>query len=133
MVGFDFKVEDGLGLMRGGGGQIEVAGLIDTRGKVVRVGRQFPTSVLAFTAAHELGHAVLHPTLGALHRDKPLDGSPTVGDRAEIEANKFAALFLMPARLVRARFAELFQAERFDLNDETAFALARSPVPCGWQ
>lgn len=123
MIGFEFSLEEGLGQMPSHSGPIEVAGLIDTDSKVVRVGSQFPVSVRAFTAAHELAHAVLHPTLGTLHRDKPLDGSPVSVDRVEAEANKFAALFLMPSRLVRARFAELFQAEIFELSEETAFAL----------
>jgi Zn-dependent peptidase ImmA (M78 family) len=124
VIGYQFHLEEGLGLMPGSSGQIEVAGIIDTRGKIVRVGRQFSTSVRAFTAAHELGHAVLHPTMNGMHRDKPLDGSPAAADRVEVEANKFATLFLMPARLVQARFAELFQAETFDLSEESAFALA---------
>lgn len=123
-IGYQFELEEGLGLMPGGAGQIEVAGVIDTRAKIVRVGRQFPVSVRAFTAAHELGHAVLHPTLTGLHRDKPLDGSPASTDRVEVEANKFATLFLMPERLVRARFVELFQAEVVELTDDSAFALA---------
>jgi Zn-dependent peptidase ImmA (M78 family) len=59
-----------------------------------------------------------------MHRDKPLDGSPASADRVEVEANKFATLFLMPARLVRTRFAELFQAQTFELTEESAFALA---------
>ena len=123
-IGFRFDLEEGLGQMPGRNGQIEVAGLIDTKAKVVRVGRQFSASVRAFTAAHELGHAVLHPTLDGLHRDKPLDGSPSAADRVEVEANKFATLFLMPARLVCTRFAELFQGEPFELSEESAFALA---------
>ena len=123
-IGYQFDLEEGLGLMPGGAGQIEIAGVIDTRAKVVRVGRQFSASVRAFTAAHELGHAVLHSTLTGLHRDKPLDGSPASTDRVEVEANKFATLFLMPDRLIRARFADLFQAEFFELTDDSAFALA---------
>jgi hypothetical protein len=60
-IGYQFDLQEGLGLMPGGGGQIEVAGIIDTKAKIVRVGRQFPASVRAFTAAHELGHAVSSP------------------------------------------------------------------------
>jgi IrrE N-terminal-like domain len=127
-IGYQFDLEEGLGLMPGGGGQIEVAGIIDTQGKIVRVGRQFPAAVRAFTAAHELAHAVLHPTLSGLHRDKPLDGSPGSADRVEVEANKFATLFLMPERLIRARFAELFQADIFEPSEESIFALSGCSV-----
>lgn len=124
MLGFDFEFEEGLGQVRGRNGMIEVAGLIDTHAKVVRVGRQFPAPVRTFTMAHELGHAALHPSLGALHRDRPLDGSPISADRIESEANKFATVFLMPAKLVCTRFAEVFRSEFFELTEETAFAVA---------
>ena len=123
MFGFDFRLEDGLGQMSGSSGSIEVAGIIDLNSRVVRVGSQFPPSVRTFTAAHEFGHAVLHPMLSGLHRDKPLDGSPMAEDRVEVEANKFATLFLMPANLVKARFQSLFLTETFVLTEETAYAL----------
>lgn len=123
LLGFDFALEEGLGQMPGRSGQIEVAGLIDMKARHVRVGSQFSVPERTFTAAHELGHAVLHPDLGALHRDRPLDGSRVATDRIEVEANKFATLFLMPEKLVRSRFREVFQTEPFDLSEETAFAL----------
>lgn len=50
-------------------------------------------------------------------------------ERVEVEANKFATLFLMPERLVRATFTELFQAKEFELSDEFAFALAGCSLP----
>lgn len=124
LIGFDFELEEGLGQMPGKNGPIEVAGLIDTNTKLVRVGRQFSVAERTFTAAHELGHAILHPTLGALHRDRVLDGSPIAADRVEIQANKFATLFLMPEKLVRARFREMFQADSFVPSEETSFALS---------
>ncbi|MEK8048706.1 ImmA/IrrE family metallo-endopeptidase [Ideonella sp. DXS22W] len=123
LVGFDFEYVDGLGHMSARGGPIEVAGLIDTAKRVVRVGRHLPTPVRSFTTAHELGHAVLHPSLGTMHRDRPLDGSPQPYDPIEAEANKFATYFLMPANLVRARFEEAFRMSPFVLSDESAFAL----------
>jgi Zn-dependent peptidase ImmA (M78 family) len=124
VVGYDFSLEEGLGQYRGEGGQIEVAGLIDRASKEVRVSRQFPTTVQAFTAAHELGHAVLHREVGGVHRDRPLDGAMPSRDPRELEADKFATYFLMPAKLVRPRFYDLFRTERFALTDDTAFALS---------
>lgn len=124
IIGFDLLLEDGLGSIPGRSGQIEVAGVIDMSAKTVRVGRQFPQSVRTFTLAHELAHAVLHPQLNGLHRDKALDGVPQTVDRVETEADRFATLFLMPAKLVKTRFMKLFLAERFELNDDSAFALA---------
>jgi len=49
-----------------------------------------------FTIAHELGHLMLH-SLGVSFRDDTFTGTS-----AEMEANRFAAAFLMPERLVRA-------------------------------
>lgn len=129
LLGYDFRYEDGLGQMRGRTGRIEVGGLIDNSAKLVRVARQFSPAVRSFTAAHELGHAALHQHLAVLHQDKPLDGLGAFRDRVEIEANKFATLFLMPARLVAARFAELFTVRRFDLTDDLAFALVGKSLP----
>ncbi|WP_243853179.1 ImmA/IrrE family metallo-endopeptidase [Luteibacter anthropi] len=74
---------------------------------------------MAFTLAHELGHAVLHPEGGGIHRDR--SGSST--SPAEVEADFSAIHFLMPERLVRERFEDPFGTAPFVLNDETAFAL----------
>lgn len=128
LLGFDFDLEDSLGQMMAGSSRVEVAGLIDTEAKTVRVGRQFSLAVTRFTTAHELGHAVLHPGLGTLHRDRPMDGSSLVYDPIEVEANKFSASFLMPANLLRTRFAAMFKAERFPLDHEYAQALGFNSV-----
>jgi hypothetical protein len=128
LVGYDFSVEEGLGKYRGKGGYVEVAGLIDRPSKRVCVSRQFPTNVRTFTAAHELGHAVLHAAGGGIHRDRPLDGTKFSRDPVELEADTFATFFLMPGRLVRTRFEGLFGTDFFELNDHTAFALSSSSV-----
>ncbi len=60
-----------------------------------------------FTLAHELGHLLLHPGR-ALVIDRQIrvnlrdQRSSTATDREEIEANGFAAAFLMPSSVVRA-------------------------------
>lgn len=65
--------------------------------------------VWRFTAAHEIGHYILHPKLDGL-RERPLDhGSPAVSlTPIEQEANFFAAQLLMPPKLVRGSFHERF-------------------------
>lgn len=61
-----------------------------------------------FTLAHELGHLMLHAKDGqGLFRD-----SSFVGDKQEREANQFAAVLLMPKRLVH-RYAAIAD---FDLQ-----------------
>jgi len=122
-LGFKFSYADDLGKYNGESGFMNVAGLIDRDTMSVQVSRQLPACVQLFTAAHELGHAVLHDVSGTIHRDRPLDGAVLSRESMEVEADKFAAYFLMPAKLVRSRFFEIFETEQFALNEETAFAL----------
>lgn len=124
VVGYDFELRDSLGQFIIDGETIEVAGIIDNDLKLVHVSRQFTRDIRNFTAAHELGHAILHDARG-LHRDRPLDGASTGRSRGEveIEADKFATFFLMPEKLVRATFQSVFGTGCFTLNEDTAFAL----------
>jgi len=103
---------------------VEVAGQIDQKFKFVSISEQFPIEVQNFTAAHELGHALLHNQI-VLHRDRPLDGSIISGSRPleELQADKFATYFLMPKKQIVRAFKQLFLTEQFIVNEETAFAL----------
>ncbi len=63
-----------------------------------------------FTAAHELGHAVLHrERMGRFRADteKTLLEADDSTDELEREANQFAAELLMPEAVLRARATEL--------------------------
>ncbi|MEQ1636843.1 MAG: ImmA/IrrE family metallo-endopeptidase [Methylococcales bacterium] len=123
LIGYDYDLSETLGQFSRRGQQIEVAGIIDNSLKQVRVSRQFTPIIRNFTAAHELGHAILHNANG-LHRDRPLDGSRIVGSREaiEVEADKFATYFLMPQKLVRTIFKRTFDTDCFSLNEATIFA-----------
>lgn len=74
-----------------------------------------------FTIAHELGHAVLHGREG-LHLDQAFklrlrDTMSSLGvDPEEVDANRFAAELLMPAREV----IDLLSTSGLDLNDDQA-------------
>lgn len=127
LLGFDYEIADGLGHYFVGNRQIEAAGLIDDSTMEVRTSRRFPFEFQNFTAAHELGHALLHDARG-LHRDRPLDGSLPVREPVETEANKFASCFLMPAKLVKQHFSRLFGTDRFVLDEDARFALSRGGV-----
>lgn len=124
LVGYELTFESGLGYHPGS--QIEVAGLIDRDAKVVKASLQFLEPYQTFTLAHELGHAVLHPDGGGIHRDRPLDGVTRSREASELEADKFASYFLMPGKLLRKRFNQCFVTKRFVLTDDTAFALSRT-------
>lgn len=124
LLGFDYEIAEGLGQYFVDGQHVEVAGIIDDSSMEIRISRKFPLDVQNFTAAHELGHALLHDARG-LHRDRPLDGSSLPQDPVETEANKFASYFLMPAKLVTQHFERLFGTNCFVLDEDTRFALSR--------
>lgn len=129
LLGYGYLLDEGLGQFHTGKGVVEVAGLIDHASKTVRVSRWFPTHTRTFTAAHELGHAALHASSGGMHRDRPMDGLVYSRNPLEVEANKFASYFLMPAKLVIARFVEIFGVACFRLTMEAAFALSSRDLP----
>lgn len=80
-----------------------------------RIGRAFVNAddTLArrrFTAAHELGHFVLHRDTMQRFRfdtDDTLKEAESVNDPKEAEANRFAVELLMPAEVIHARADEL--------------------------
>ncbi len=124
LYGYAFELEEGLGSYHGPSGHSEVAGLIDRTYKTVHVSQQFSPNVRLFTAAHELGHAALHPSSGGIHRDRPIDGAALSRDPDEFQADKFATYFLMPANLVKTRFAGIFGTDCFSFTEETSFGLS---------
>jgi Zn-dependent peptidase ImmA (M78 family) len=123
LIGFKFEVVDSLGVYTDRAEKVVVAGLIDRSKNTIKVSRDLLPAAQNFTAAHELGHAVLHPQLQHLHRDRAIDGSVMGRNQVEREADKFAAYFLLPAKLVRKAFAERFLTGKFVLNENTSFAL----------
>jgi len=124
LVDYDLVFESGLG--HDPRTHIEVAGLIDRDAKVVKSSLQFLGPYQRFTLAHELGHAVLHPDGGGIHRDRPLDGVTRSREAGEREADRFATYFLMPGKLLRECFRQRFGTDCFVLTDDTAFALSRT-------
>ena len=123
-IGFRCDLVDSLGRYIWEGKYLDVAGVIDDSKRTVQISREFDSPVRKFTAAHELGHAVLHDARG-LHRDRALDGGELRRrrDRTEREADDFATYFLMPERLVRSAFENAFKARGFVLNEDAVFAL----------
>lgn len=97
-------------------------GVIDQPSKVVYISRNFKKEERNFTAAHELGHAILH-SQAIIHRDRPLDGSrkTNLKDPLEYQADKFATYFLIPKNQLREVFAQWFGVSRFTLNEDNCF------------
>lgn len=123
-IGYRVELVESLGQHLLEGQLVEVAGTIERCERTIQISRQFPLPVRKFTAAHELGHALLHDGVG-LHRDRALDG--TEGgirrNRTEREADAFATYFLMPEKQIRVEFGRRFKAPVFVQNEETVFAL----------
>lgn len=128
LAGFEFQELSGIGVHQTVAGDAEVAGLIDPENKTISISRQLNPKSRRFTAAHEIGHAVLHDLRGSLHRDRSDEILKPKRDRVEKEADEFATLFLMPAKLVEARFLEAFYNKPFTVTNQTAFALGFTNV-----
>jgi Zn-dependent peptidase ImmA (M78 family) len=124
LLGFSLIYEEDLGSYYSDRGDVKTAGVINSETKSVHISKQLPENTHLFTAAHELGHALLHDTSSSFHRDRPLNGEAMSREQIELEADKFATFFLMPAKLVKSRFVEIFRTEHFSLTEDTAFALS---------
>ena len=105
----------------------EIAGLIDKSNRSVEVSQNFSFETMRFTLAHELGHALLHNGK-LLHRDKGIDGSILNRNAQEIQADKFAAYFLMPKKLVSNVFQEIFEMPIFKINENTVLELGEGTI-----
>lgn len=107
--GLEFELRDGLPAEDIHG--FEAAGILDRRRQTIVISTRFPRVVQRFTAAHELGHYVLHQHIGnaVAHRDRPVGGPPRQGrPQVELEADYFAACLLMPRGLIESEFIKRF-------------------------
>ena len=92
-------------------------------GFVIYVDRDEPSVRQRFTAAHELGHYVLHrDCIGDRVEDNYLLRSAGLSNRQEVEANKFAADLLMPMHLIKVAmengpYAPRELAEQFQVSE----------------
>jgi Zn-dependent peptidase ImmA (M78 family) len=125
LLGYQFEELDSMGEIEPG---IDVAGIIDQDNKRVSISKRFSPIIRNYTAAHEIGHVLMHKQSG-LHRDKPIDSSAGVKrDEIERQADYFAACFLMPKKLLEERFYQRF-ANVLDSRESLAFLLNRNDNP----
>lgn len=127
-LGINFAVCDTLGKFGSSADRFEVAGSVDRQSNRISVSRKFRPDIMRFTAAHEIGHWLLHKG-AVMHRDRPINGLETGLNKKrpllEQEADSFAACFLMPRRLVERTFERLF-GSNFVFDDASAFQLSPS-------
>lgn len=122
--GLYFDVRDKLGTDYQGGG--EAAGLWQPDRSTIAVSTRYSFEVQRFTAAHEIGHFMLHPNLGdrTLHRELPMNGPRGKRPPIEQEADYFAACLLMPRKAVINEFDDRFACKHpLVLNETVAYHL----------
>ena len=117
LLGYEVLNENGLDSFRDFDGLVETAGMIDNSKMLVRISDKFSNPTQKFTLAHELGHALFHKSNLVLHRDRGLDYGIQLEKRndIEIQADKFAAYFLMPAKQVKEVFFDIFKTDYLTL------------------
>lgn len=113
ILGFEFhEVDEIPAELRGDVPASHCAGVLDRGSRSIYVAtRGFPRSMQRYTAAHELGHVLLHPELPTLHRDRPMAAAERevpARPRVEDEADIFASVFLIPERLLGDAFSARF-------------------------
>ncbi len=120
------EVDDlGCGHYQFGRSNMLVAGLLDRQSRKIAVATRFGKECGRFTAAHEIGHWLLHPNEKA-HRDRSINGSiMSAGNRPpmEREADYFSASFYMPERLLMTKFEDIFGKQSFIFDEAAASAL----------
>jgi hypothetical protein len=90
--------------------RIEIAGMVERQDKRITVARRLSPEIWRFTAAHEIGHYLLHRQCSS-YRDSPATDAEIRNERRspfEKEADRFAAELLMPTRLLRQLFSRMF-------------------------
>lgn len=126
--GLFYDVRDRLETDYRGGG--EAAGLWQRDRSTILVSRRFKFEVQRFTAAHEIGHFILHPEVGGrtLHRELPMIGPRSIRPPLEQEADHFAACLLMPRGAVISEFEARFTTKQpMVLTETVAFHLKADP------
>lgn len=123
VLDYVYEEEENLGEFEIQEDRFEIAGLIDKKLRVVKISKGFKEENMRFTAAHELGHALLHDQV-VQHRDRPIDSSTNFArNKEEVQADKFAAYFLMPRNTVFEAFEAIFETQKFIINEGSALAL----------
>ncbi|MCZ6803284.1 MAG: ImmA/IrrE family metallo-endopeptidase [Proteobacteria bacterium] len=125
LLEIDYCEHEELGRFGEKNNKFEVAGSINRSLKIISVAKKFGNKVTRFTAAHEIGHWILHPD-ESMHRDRPIESLKInyKNEPKEQEANYFAACYLMPENLLRTKFKEIFLTETpLHFNENIAFWL----------
>jgi hypothetical protein len=104
---------------------VQTAGFMDRKTERIVVAQGPPEEWRRFTAAHEIGHWLMHSGMVS-HRDRPLTGAERgTSSRSpeEFAADVFAAELLMPRKILRAYFEKCFghPIDATEPNDDAAW------------
>lgn len=128
--GLNYQVRDWIGSQGGvTGNGFEAAGLIELRADrtTIAVSSKFSYAEQRFTAAHEIGHYVLHREIlsQTTHRDRPVSRqNEPYRSTIDQEADYFGACLLINARLLEAAFVARFGTRKpLPRNEVVAFHL----------
>lgn len=124
--GFKVATAVDLGQMFDSGRRVRVAGLIDQNKMIVHITAGLTPQEVRFTTGHELGHAVLHPTMTGMHRDRSMSGPLYRKDKVEKDADHFASAYLMSPKLLLREFINRFGVDVFRLSNDSVFGLGIS-------
>jgi hypothetical protein len=86
------------------------AGVLNRRRRTISISTKFDYPTQRFTAAHEIGHFVLHPSVGDVveHRDRPIYDMQGPRPQFEADADYFAACLLVPRKALTEEFERRF-------------------------
>ncbi len=130
MMGFTYEERPDLDMeMRvvGGSAGIKrsvIAGRLDRLGKTVTTSESSPPDERLFTAAHELGHLLLHG-YAIEHRDRPIN-LLTKRPKREREADEFAAAYLMPRKWIAKDLKNRFGSIPLRVDENLAWWLDKT-------
>jgi IrrE N-terminal-like domain len=107
-LGLEYELRDSIGSIDSRNS--EAAGILNRLRNTISISTKFAYEVQRFTAAHELGHYVLHPRIGydVEHRDRPIYGMAGGRSQHEADADYFAACLLVPRKALIAEFEARF-------------------------
>jgi Zn-dependent peptidase ImmA (M78 family) len=104
LLGLSYVPDQHLGIYGG----TATAGMLDRSRRAILLSSKQSFEEMRFTAAHELGHWLLHPDQVMFRDRSPSTYKNEFRPAVEREADQFAAVFLMPPKLVGAAFRGRF-------------------------
>jgi Zn-dependent peptidase ImmA (M78 family) len=133
LLSLQYDEPEEIGDLRIGTLRVKLAGLLDRDKSLIAVSARLNPDIKRFTAAHEIGHFVLHREITSLREDPRTDAALRAPLRSvrEREADLFAAHVLMPPRFFNQVFSNLWGDDDIDcdhLNDDDAYYLTQGKL-----